>query len=84
MTKKLKLDMDVVKSIALWYQHGIEAGSFTMALLEGRYKDAEHAAHPLMKPHIEDHIQYVESLPEEGRGSNVSNFTGGIKLELVA
>lgn len=76
------LDDNVVSAIKNWYLKGIHPGEFAMSLLRGNRQEALERAHELLKPHFEDHVKYVESLPIEGRGENIKYFDGGIKLAL--
>lgn len=67
-----RVDESITSAIDLWIHHGIEPGSCTMLLLEGKYEEAFLHAHPLIKPHWQDHIDYVEKhVPKECRGENM-------------
>jgi hypothetical protein len=67
---------NIKKAIDLWISHGIKPGSCTELLLRGDYDRAFLHANPLLKPHWEDHIKYIETLPDECRGENVDTWTG--------
>jgi len=71
MTKELRVDTSIIEAIETWASHGIYPGSCTTLLLKGEYDEALKHAHPLIKPHWQDHITYVESLPKEYRGENM-------------
>jgi hypothetical protein len=68
--KGLTLQIDICDSIDAWLDHGLEAGSFTMALIRGQGPMAyaqylfelKARAHPHLKPHVEDHMEYMERL----------------------
>lgn len=61
-------------AIDTWIKYGIKPGSCTELLLRGQYDEAYLHAHPLVKPHWQDHIKYVESLPIECRGENFDTW----------
>ena len=67
----LRIDTNIKEAIDVWISHGLEPGSCTRLMLEGDFDEAYKHAHPLIKPHWEDHIQYVLSLPKECRGENM-------------
>lgn len=70
----LRIDKNIKEAIDLWISHGINPGSCTTLLLEGDYDEAYKHAHPLIKPHWEDHISYIQSLPMECRGKNMKSW----------
>jgi len=63
----LRVDENITQAIDLWISHGIDPGSCTRLLLLGEYDEALKHAHPLIKPHWDDHIAYIKSLPKECR-----------------
>ena len=66
----------IKEAIDSWISHGLHPGSFTYYLLKGDYEEALKHAHPLLKPHIQDQIDYVETLPIECRGENMESWKG--------
>ena len=75
----LKVDENIISAIKVWINHGIKPGSCTELLLRGEYDEAFKHAHPLIKPFWEDHIKYVEMLPEECRGEHFDTWPGMFK-----
>ena len=73
---RLCVDVNITEAIELWIKHGIPAGSCTELLLRGRYDEAFLHAHPHIKPHWLDHIEYIESLPIECRNENYESWRG--------
>ena len=71
MDNVLRVDEHIVQAIDLWISHGIDPGSCTYLLLRGDYTEAFKHAHPLIKPFWDDHIAYVEALPDKCRGENM-------------
>jgi len=63
-----RVDQNIVEAIEVWIKYGIKPGSCTTLLLEGNYDEALLHAHPLIKPHWDDHIAYIKSLPMKYRG----------------
>lgn len=70
----MNIDKNIKDAIDNWILHGLSPGSCTTLLLMGKYDEAFNHAHPLIKPHWEDHIKYIESLPEICRGNNFSKW----------
>lgn len=70
--KRLMVDDNIVQAVNMWIQHGIYPGSCTSLLLAGEYDEAFLHAHPLIKPFWQDHIDYIETLPEECRKGNMT------------
>jgi len=70
------IDENIKNSIDVWIDHGINPGSCTELLLRGDYDEAFKHAHPMIKPFWEDHIEYVESMPEACRGENFDEWPG--------
>jgi len=71
---ELRIDENIKDAINSWMLHGLQPGSCTTLLLRGNYDEAFKHAHPLIKPYWEDHIRYIESLPEICRGINVPTW----------
>ena len=61
----LKVDTNITDAIDALIKYGCQPGSCTTLLLEGKYDEAYRHAHPHIKPHWDDHIKYIESLPAE-------------------
>lgn len=76
MPLNLRVDENIKQAIDMWIEHGMSPGSCTTLLLKGDYEEAFKHAHPLIKPHWDDHIKYVESLPSDCRGENMSEWKG--------
>jgi len=74
--KILRVDQNIKEAVAVWIEYGINPGSCTKLLLEGKYDEAFLHAHPLIKPYWKDHIAYIETLPKECRGKNVKTWKG--------
>ena len=72
----MNVDESITSAIDMWIEHGIKPGSCTELLLRGEYDEAFQHAHPLIKPHWQDHIDYVETLPDECRGDNFDSWKG--------
>jgi len=72
----MEVDENIICAVDSWIQHGINPGSCTELLLRGKYDEAFKHAHPLIKPYWEDHITYIESLPEACRGKNFDTWKG--------
>ena len=72
----LNVDQHIIEAVQAWIDHGLEPGSCTRLLLEGDYEEAYKHAHPLIKPYWADHIKYIESIPEECRGTNMKSWKG--------
>ena len=70
----LTIDENIKSAIDLWISHGLEPGSCTRLLLEGDHEEAFKHAHPLIKPFWNDHVAYIETLPLECRGENMSDW----------
>ena len=78
---QLNVDTSITSAIELWYTDGLPPGSCTELLLRGRYEEAFKHAHPLIKPHWYDHIEYVETVvPIECRNENYDTWRG-VKYE---
>ncbi len=75
--RELNVCVYMREAFDLWISHGFEPGSCGMLLLAGRYEEAKYHAHPLLKPHFDDHIAYVKTLPEECRGENMDAWKAG-------
>ena len=67
----MRVDENIVQAINSWVKYGLDPGSCTRLLLEGKYNEAYLHAHPLIKPYWSDHVAYVKSLPLECRGKNM-------------
>jgi len=78
--KVLRVDENIKSAIDNWINHGLEPGSCTTLLLKGDYEEALKHAHPLIKPHWEDHIEYVESLPIKCRGPYMEEWQEKFKI----
>lgn len=76
---KYQVDSNITEAIDRWIIHGIKPGSCTSLLLEGKYDEAYLHAHPLIKPYWQDHIDYIETLPKECRGENMSQWEKSIR-----
>lgn len=70
----MQVDQNIVDAVVAWMSHGIEPGSCTTLLLQGKYDEAKLHAHPLILPYWQDHIKYIESLPVECRGENMKEW----------
>lgn len=71
------VDDSIVSAVKLWIEHGIPPGSCTELLLRGDYDRAFKSAHPLIKPHWNDHILFIENcVPEYCRGVNYDKWKG--------
>ena len=68
-----KVDSNIREAVHVWIKYGIDPGSCTKLLLEGKYDKALLHAHPLIKPYWKDHIAYIESIPEKYRGKNMKS-----------
>ena len=74
---KLMVDMNMTEAMDVWIEHALPPGSCTELLLRGLYDEAILHAHPNIKPHFKDHIEYVERyVPEYCRGENYDNWKG--------
>jgi len=69
-----QIDINIKEAIDVWIEYGIDPGSCTRLLLKGEYNEAFKHAHPLIKPHWDDHIAYIETLPKECRGQNMETW----------
>ena len=74
--KLMNVDIHIIEAIEVFISHGINPGSCVELLLRGEYDEAYKHAHPLIKPYWEDHIAYVESMPEACRGENFDDWIG--------
>jgi len=74
LVNNLMIDLNIKEALDLWISHGLNPGSCIELLLKGKYDEALKYAHPLIKPHWEDHIKYIKSLPIECRGSNMDKW----------
>ena len=75
----MQVDDSIRSAVDMWIKHGIKPGSCTEHLLRGDYDRALQHAHPLIKPHWNDHIEYIESVPEECRGENYDTWKADCK-----
>lgn len=65
---KLTIDLDTPDTMAMYFVHGIHAGSFTQRLIDGRTYSKETIlshAHPLLHPYIDDYIELKRLLTKE-------------------
>ena len=76
---KYKIDISIKEAIDNWIKLGLNPGSCTTLLLKGDYLEAYNHAHPLIKPHWDEHVAYVESLPLECRGENMKAWKKSFK-----
>lgn len=67
----LRVDISIKEAIDVWISHGLDPGSCTRLLLKGDYEEAKKHAHPLILPHWDDHIAYVESIHIKYRHNNM-------------
>lgn len=70
------VDENIKDAVNSWIDLGLQPGSCTYYLLKGDYEEAFLHAHPLIKPYWEDHIRYIETIPEECRGDNMKTWRG--------
>ena len=77
----MNIDENIIGAINNWISHGLIPGSCTELLLRGDYEEAFKHAHPLIKPHWKDHIEYIERLPMKYRGENFDIWKIKKKLE---
>ncbi|MCP3924850.1 MAG: hypothetical protein GY714_19910 [Desulfobacterales bacterium] len=70
----MTVDESIISAVENWINHGLDPGSCTRLLLEGKYEEALSHAHPLIKPHWHDHIAFIQSLPEQCRGENMEEW----------
>ena len=75
-TRMVQVDRNITQACDAWIEHGLQPGSCTELLLRGRYEEAFKHAHPLIKPHWDDHITYIESLPLYCRNGNYDRWKG--------
>lgn len=64
----LRIDLDSPDTMAMYFVHGIHAGSFTQRLIDGRTYSKETLlsyAHPLLHPVIDDYIELKRLLTKE-------------------
>jgi len=65
---KLMIDNTFKEALKLWFYNGIYPGSWTIALIIKDYETCIFNAHPLILPHLKDHLIYVdEYLPIEAK-----------------
>jgi hypothetical protein len=71
-----QVDMNIADAVEAWHDHGLPPGSCTELLLRGRYDEARKHAHPLILPHWDDHVKWIETIPVVCRGANFDNWRG--------
>lgn len=70
------VDINIIEAVDAWIKYGLNPGSCTRLLLEGKYEEAFKHAHPLIKPYWKDHIAYIETTPKECRGVHMKTWKG--------
>lgn len=63
----MPVDPGMIDAAKRWCENRIPAGSCTMLLLAGYYDEAFLHAHPLIKPHWQDHIEAMKEFPLKDR-----------------
>ena len=72
----IRVDDSIVQAVEAWIHHALPPGSCTENLLRGNYEKAFMSAHPLIKPHWDDHIKYIETIPLYCRNENYDKWKG--------
>ncbi len=72
------IDENIKEAVEAWKRYGIMPGSCIELLLRGEYAEAYRHAHPLILPYWDDHIEYIEELPDKYR--DVDNWKGDMDL----
>jgi hypothetical protein len=72
----MKVDTNISSAVEFWYEYALPPGNCTELLLRGKYDEALKFAHPLIKPHWDDHIKYIETIPIECRNENYDKWRG--------
>jgi hypothetical protein len=74
---QLRVDANITDAIDRWIELGMPPGSCTEFLLRGDYERALRSAHPMIKPHWDDHVTYVKTcVPACCRGENYDTWQG--------
>jgi len=68
---KYSIDENIKSAIDNWIKYGLNPGTCTRLLLEGKYLKAYDYAHPLIKPHWKGHVVFVEKVSLKYRGKNM-------------
>lgn len=74
-----RIDKNIKDAIDAWINYGLDPGSCTTLLLQGRYDEAFLHAHPLIKPHWDDLVAYVKTIPAKYRGENMQSHQDACK-----